>query len=137
MNVDSILISEYATADSHSSLTVLRTFHVLQATSFPARIGMMTVSAIVHAHLSDAGTEHTLKLVLINEKREQLRTLLDTKFRLGTPNENHPAGVPLRHVIIHRAVNAEFPHAGAYAVELFIDGTYHAAASIGIIPPGE
>jgi hypothetical protein len=38
--------------------------------------------------------------------------------------------MPLRSTYIHRIFNLQFPEPGAYAFEVFIDGTYHAAAAL-------
>ena len=80
MNVDSILISEFATVDSNMSLTVVRTFNVLEAAGFPVQIPLVSVSAIIHAHLSEAGSEHELRLTLMNSRRETLRGTGESKI---------------------------------------------------------
>jgi len=43
-----------------------------------------------------------------------------------------PPGMPLRHTMVFNVIQAEFPTDGPYAFELYIDGTYHAAAAFFI-----
>lgn len=66
MNVDSILISEYATLTPGSQLSVLRVFNSLVASSFPATHEWMALSLIIHAHRDEAGTTHDIEIKVIN-----------------------------------------------------------------------
>ncbi|MGQ0813721.1 MAG: DUF6941 family protein [Gemmatimonadota bacterium] len=130
MNIDSILLSEYASlSDNNQSLTVFRTFNHLIGHAIPAAIESMCVSLIVHGHEREAGTTHMVELRLINQRRETVVSA-KSEFTFGTPS--YP-GLPLRHMHVARFVNAVFPQFGLYAFEIYIDETYHASASFALI----
>ncbi|MDP2957604.1 MAG: hypothetical protein Q8N53_14355 [Longimicrobiales bacterium] len=129
MNVDSILISDYATlTDNDQSLTVVRVFNALSAKDFPATKQWMAISLIVHAHRDERGSEHDLEIRVVHATRKPDTVIHRGKFRLaqGEP----PPGVPLRQIVIHQMVQVAFPDPGAYAFEVYIDGTYHASSVI-------
>lgn len=131
MNVDAILISDYATTDS-GKLTVVGTFNQFTPQTYPARLPMLCVTVVVHAHHSEAGTDHHARIVLLNERREDV-AVQECPFQLsagpGVP------GIPLRHITIWRILTPEFHGPGAFAFEVYIDGTYHAGAAFSALPP--
>jgi hypothetical protein len=128
MNVDSFLVSLFADISEAGALTVVRTFNHLTATSLPARMPHLSISAVVHAHPSESGTAHHFEIVLLNARREKLATLQQGEFVLNPVGALAPPGVPLRHMIVVNLLQPEFPEIGPYAFELYIDGTYHAGA---------
>lgn len=130
MNVDSILISEYATLTPGNQLTVVRTFNQLAASSFPARHAFLAISLVIHAHRSERGTEHDIEIRVIGPSAS--KELHSGKFTLAKGDP--PAGVPLRHTYVHQVVAIEFEGPGAYAFEVYIDGTYHAASTVYVRP---
>jgi hypothetical protein len=126
VNVDSILISEYASVTDGACLTVFKTINQILAKKLPAQCGMMFVSLILHGHPSEGGSEHEVETRLLNSSREAVLTL--TKgFSFSTVEP--PSGLPIRQVFIQGFVNLEFQEAGPYAFEVYIDGTYHAGAA--------
>ena len=125
MNVDSILISEFASAVDNC-LTVYRTINRIRAKALPARHGMMSVSLILHGHPSESGTEHESELRLLNARREVLASF-PNKFAF-TEDEPVP-GLPIRQIVIFGLVNLELKEVGPFAFEVHIDGTYHAGAA--------
>jgi hypothetical protein len=128
MNVDAILVSEYATlTDGGHALTVVRCFTSIATPNLPARLPMMAVSIVIHAHFAERGSEHEYELRLLNQRREQIGGH-QGMFRLP-PGGEESKGVPLRHTLVSRFANVVFPEPGPYAFELLIDGTYHAAAA--------
>lgn len=131
MNVDAILISEYATlTDNNQALTVLRCFNAVTSRELPARVPSMAISVVIHAHFDERGTKHEFKLKLLNERREQVG-IQEGVFQLPQGGEE-PTGIPLRHTIISRFGNVVLSEAGPHAFELYIDGTYHAAAAFNV-----
>jgi len=132
MNVDSILISEFASVTDGTALTVFRTFNRLEAKGLPARVPMMFVSLIIHGHPSEASKGHEIELRLINSRREVVGAIGKGEFQFGSA-VSHPPGLPLRHVNIHGMVNLEFTEFGPYAFEVYVDGTYHAGAAFVVI----
>lgn len=128
MNVDSILLSEYATLTDRSQLSVIRVFNQLGAPDFPATQRWMALSLLIHAHRDEAGTEHEIEIRLRNGSGTVDASVHKTRFTLVSADP--PEGMPLRHTYIHQMVNVQFPEEGTYAFEVFIDGTYHASTSL-------
>ena len=130
MNVDSILISQFAVLDQGLALTVVRTFNHLETAQLPARIPLMSISVLIHAHSSECGTSHHFELVLVSAKQGRITTVVEGDFVLSAATPL--PGMPLRHEMVFNVMHAEFPTDGPYAFELYIDGTYHAAAAFFI-----
>lgn len=133
MNVDSILLSEFAAIDSSNKLTVVGVSNLLTAQSLPARLPLICVSLVIHAHPDEGGTQHDGELRLLNQDRDILH---QHAFRFQLKEGPPPPGVPLRHVSVQRFLGLEFEHAGAYSFEVFIDETYHAAVSFYVAESG-
>jgi hypothetical protein len=126
VNVDCFLLCEFASVtDNGQSLSLIRSFNSIGAKQFPVSVPVMAIAMVIHAHQSEAGTTHELETVVLNHKREKIANLGKNKFTLaGGGGAKLPAGLPLRHNIAHRILNATFPSAGVYAFEAYIDGTY-------------
>lgn len=134
MNVDSMLISEFAKVMG-GHLTVVNTFQVAQVEQFPAHLALVFVSAIIHLHPDEAGGEHELELRLLDSSRAVMKKI-ETKARLGNPpGPRHVQGVPSRHTHVFGIGNVLIPAEGAYAFELYIDGTYSHGAAFGVVGP--
>lgn len=135
MNVDSILVSDYATIQG-GKLTVVGVFDRIGPLRLPARIPTMCVSVVIHAHHDEAGTEHEGEIRIVDQHRKAKQA---AKFRFRFPEKaDHLPGLPLRHVYIWTILAAAFEAPGAFAFEVYIDGTYHAATSfavLGLRPP--
>lgn len=124
MNVDSILVSEFARHEN-GRLTVVNTFNQVEG-SFPSHIPMIFVSLIVHGHSAEAGTQHDIELRLIDETRATTGGPFVGTFTFPS---GRIEGMPVRHVMVFRLFALEIPSAGVFAFEVYIDGTYHAAQS--------
>ena len=133
MNVDAIILSEAAVlTDDGKSLSVLRTFNTMKSPGLPATLRSLTLSLMIHAHPSEHGTTHKVDIKLLNERRELVAEVLkDYPFTLAG-GEGMPRGIPIRHYIVHGMVNVQFQGPGAYAFEVFIDGTYAAGTAFYI-----
>ena len=141
MNVDAIILSEAAVlTDGGKSLSVLRTFNTMQTAGFPATLPALTLSLMIHAHPSEHGTTHKVDIKLLNERRELVSEIVkDQPFTLAG-GEGMPKGIPIRHYLVSGMVNVQFQAPGAYAFEVFIDGTYAAGTAFYIAqvkPDGE
>lgn len=130
MNIDSFLLSEYATITDGAALTIVRSFNKIQAPGTPVRIPLMSISLVIHAHEAEAGSEHHIEVRLLNQRREAVRTLIDDSFTL--PPGPVPPGMPLRHVLVRQILAPSFDEFGAYATEAYIDGVYHGGAAFFI-----
>jgi hypothetical protein len=132
LNIDSILISEYASLSGQNELTVVRVFNQLAARGFPATHEWLAVSLIIHGHRSERNREHTLELRIAGPQPGQSKKVHEGTFRFM--DVEPPPGMPLRHTYVFRMVRVQFPEPGPYAFEVYIDGTYHAASTINIKP---
>ena len=129
MNIDSILICEYATVDAGGSLTVLRTFNGMHASKFPATLPSMAVAIVIEAHESERDAEHHGEIRLLTQERRVAATWKTTfDFKASHPLP----GIPLRHTWIHRLLNVTFSTAGAYAFEVYVDDTYLAGSAFHV-----
>lgn len=131
MNVDSILISDYANTIA-GKLTVLGVFNRIGPTQVPVQIPQMSVSLVIHGPHSEAGKAHEGEIRLINARREVMANM-PCSFRFTS--DNLLAGIPLRQIITQTIFLPVFPEAGPYAFEVYFDGTYHATASFVVVGP--
>lgn len=133
MNVDSILLSDYAQA-MFGKLTVVGVFDRVPAEEVPVTLSQMTVSLVIHGHSAEAGTTHELEIWLLNQRRERLNPVpFGQPFTFAGPEHVTP-GIPLRVVIVQGILMPTFPEFGPYAFEVYIDGTYHTAAALYVGP---
>jgi hypothetical protein len=129
LNIDSILLSDYAAITDGGKLTVIGVFNRIPVTEAPVKIPLLFVSLVIHAHASEAGSSHRVEIAFLNAKREPLRQPLVEEFTFAGPGSIRP-GIPLRYVTAIGLLLPEFPELGPYAFEVLVDGTYHAAASL-------
>jgi hypothetical protein len=129
VNVDSILISDYAQITA-GKLTVVGVFNRIQAKQLPVRLPTLALSMVIHAHHDEAGSSHDGEVKLLNQDRvEIVRRPLHIRFS----EQNLVPGLPLRAVSTTVFLAPQFDEPGAYAFEVYIDGTYHAAASFVVL----
>lgn len=129
MNVDSILISDYANQPG-GKLTIVGVFNRIGPADLPVQLGTLAVSIVVHAHHDEAGTSHPAELRLIDQERNVISS---NPFTVKFAKENLIPGIPLRTVHTQLFLAPKFDNAGAYAFEVYIDETYHAAASFVVV----
>jgi len=131
VNVDSILLSEYASAGPDGRLTVANAFNRINGPGPRWGIPMIYVSLVIHGHRAEAGTDHELELRLVNARREPM---LDEpaigSFRFHEDDGSLEEGLPLRHIHTVALMGLVFEEPGPYAFEVYIDGTYHAATAL-------
>lgn len=127
MNIDSLLVSEFARAEAEGKLTIVGAFHQLSAPGFPVRVPDLYISLIIHGHAGDAGTEHRVEIQLIEARRRVL-----SEFQVPVTMPPGPAlpGLPLRLAMVVKVDNVVFPTPGPYAFEVLIDGVYHAGTAL-------
>ena len=137
MNVDSFLISEYATTTS-GRLTIVNTFNRLRGPGPRWGLPLLYLSSVTHAHITEVGP-HRGEIRLVNAAREQLLPkphLFDFEFSADMAQE----GMPLRHQGVYMIAGLAFSAPGPYAFELHIDEVYAAAATLYVLrtdaPPG-
>lgn len=133
MNVDAIILSEAAVlTDNDKSLSILRAFNTMMSPGFPATLPFLALSLIIHAHPSEHGTTHKVDIKLLNERRELVADIQKDQEITLAGGEGMPPGIPIRHYLLSRIVNVQFETPGAYAFEVYIDGTYAAGTAFYI-----
>jgi hypothetical protein len=132
VNVASIIISDFAQEDK-GKLHLIGAFDRVLVDSPPAVLGQMSLSLIIHGHAAEAGSTHSLQIQLLNQRREMMGPPIDATFMMP-PSELVVPGIPLRVVLVLTILSPAFPEFGAYAFEVYIDGTYHAGASLYVGP---
>lgn len=132
MNVDSILISDYA-ATVGGKLVVVGVFNRIPTNEAPATLAHMSISIVIHGHSAEAGTKHELQIKLLNSRREVLTDQIRGEFTFPPADQIIP-GLPLRHVWLTSMLMPSFPEIGPYAFEVYIDETYHASSSFYVGP---
>lgn len=124
MNVDAFVLADFVEPHQEGKLTIVGAFNRINAPQVPVVVASMGLGIIIHAHASEAGTQHALEIQLLNARREEVARL---KGEFAFPTETPPAGVPLRALYSINISGAPLKEFGPYAFELYIDGTYHAA----------
>ncbi|MFO8175515.1 MAG: hypothetical protein R6T96_14605 [Longimicrobiales bacterium] len=131
MNVDSILISEYATVDNVGRLTVVNVFNKINGPG-PWAIPFFSISMVIHGHEKEAQTHHEGEIILLDSERERVKEdPIPFEFTFPKKSKNTP-GMPVRFVVNLMIAGLVFERPGPYAFEVHIDGTYHASASLFI-----
>lgn len=133
MNVDSILLADYARVGTDGKLDVVGVFNRIPANTLPATLPFLSLSLVVHGHSEEGGTTHGIELRLLNERREALSPPMVGEFDFPPASDAYP-GLPVRSVKTFLMLQPTFPEHGLYAFEVYIDGTYHAAASFYVGP---
>lgn len=131
MNVDSILLSEFATVDPLGRLTVVNSFNRLHGPGPTWMIPMMYLSWVVHAHRDEVGN-HQAEIRLLNARRDQLLPkVIKAAFEVNP--EGGPAGLPIRHSTVAVLGGLVFKAPGPYAFELYIDDTFAGATPFYVL----
>jgi hypothetical protein len=133
VNVDSILVSDYAQASLDGKLTVVGVFN--RVSGAPITLPQLSISLVIHGHAAEAGTTHTLEIWLLNERREKLNPEPMRESFTFAGSESILPGVPLRVISVSTVLMPTFSESGPYAFEVYIDGTYHASASLYVGSP--
>ena len=128
MNVDSILIAEYATVDKGGRLTVVNAFNRLTGPGPRWAMPVLAIPLVIHGHSEEAETTHEGVLRLIDEERTVKQ---ETEFSFSF-SETVVPGLPLKHISNIMIMGATFDKPGLYAFEVYIDGIYMASASLVI-----
>lgn len=131
MNVDSILVSEFARIEPESSsLTIVGVFNQLVVAEIPVKLPALALSIVIHGHSAEANTSHKIEVRLLNQRRETINPKpIEVSFAFSNAP---PPGLPLRHTAVVKVFGPVFPEYGAYAFEVYIDGTYHAGTVVYI-----
>lgn len=132
MNIDTILISEYASSDGFGRLTVVNAFNKLFGTGPTWGLPIMYLTMVAHGPRREAGREWDGEVRLLNAKRELVnKKSMPFKVTFADIAEDEgEQGMPLRAVVHMAFAGLQFPAPGAYAFEVYLDGTYAAATTL-------
>ena len=133
MNVDSLLISEYASADPSGRLTVVNSFNRINGPGPEWLVPVIYLSMVVHAPRDLAGTSHVGEIRLLNSRR-QLATAKPAPFDLSFPDDagQFDDGMPVRCIFTGGFFGLRFKEPGPYAFEVSIDGIFAGAVMLYI-----
>ena len=127
MNVDSILLSEHASTDATGRLTVVNAFNSISGPGPVWAVPVLAISIVIHGHSAEAGSEHEGEIRLIDAERTAVKPPMKFEFAFTASTVS---GIPVRFIQTLSILGATFESPGPYAFEVYIDGTYHAAASL-------
>ena len=134
MNVDSILLADYARVGSDGKLDVVGVFNRIPTDVLPAHLPFLALSLVVHGHSGEGGTSHHIELRLLNGRREPVGAPTTGEFEFPVASAAYP-GLPVRAVKTFLLLHPTFEEYGLYVFEVHINGVYHAAASFYVGPP--
>ncbi len=126
MQIDLALLADAATIDSSGKLNILGVFDRIDAQSFPARHGRISLVIRFSGDLQDSGT-HKLRISLRAPSGEEV---------LGMEGDLHlgpgPVGGGLRIPHIINFDGVVFPAAGRYAFDIVVDGEHKAVVPLAV-----
>lgn len=132
MDIDLALMADAATIDAGGKLNVLGVFDRINASSFPARHGRISLVLRFIAGLHEAG-EHEVEITLRNPDGDEV-VGLDGNLHFG-PGPMHSGGeIRVPHVINLDGLVFEEP--GRYTFELRIDGEHHRSVALQVSSGG-
>lgn len=138
MNVDSVLLSDFGQVDRGGKLTVVGVFNTIQGPGPEWVVPFLTISLVIQGHV-DEGGEHHGEIRLVNRRREVVNPKpIDFEFQLNPEEARVAPGMPLRAVKTYTIMGMKLEEPGPYAFEIFLDGTFHAAANLYVrqVPKG-
>jgi hypothetical protein len=130
MNIQAVLLSEYATVHASGHFSVINAFNRLRGPGPRWGVPAMYLTVVIEAHPSQAGTQHEIEIRLIDAHREPiLPESFRGAFSFGGEESVLP-GLPLRNITNAGLFGIQFVKPGPYAFEILIDGTYSGATTL-------
>lgn len=120
MEIKLAVLADAANVSQQGKLNITGIFNRINARQLPATWPMMNLVIRVEAHRSEAGTDHTVEVRIVDADGQQIG-LIEGGFRVEPAQ--HPAH-PIRGDFIVPITGATFPHAGTYSFDILIDGRY-------------
>ena len=127
MNVDVILLCEYARIFDGSRLMIVGTMNGITVPGVPVKLPAIHIAIVVEAHRELKGTSHVCEVRILNARREIVGSPM--KYDFAFHPETPPPGMYCRNTQVI-AVSVAFQEEGPHSFELHIDGTYHAATNL-------
>jgi hypothetical protein len=129
VNVDTFVIADFVDVTNEGKATVVGTFNIISAASFPARHPMLSMLITVHGHSSEAGKKFTVAVKSFDEKRQEFLPPFEIEAEFP-PADKRATALPLRATIAPKFLGLVFPSEGYYTFEVYVDGTYNAAQAL-------
>ena len=126
MDLDTVMLADYASASAEGKLNVIGVFNIIRSNNFPTRHPVMYVVTIVSASMAEVGTTSKIGIKLMDEDAKI--QLLD--FSRDVTVEQRPSGQRYRLQGILQVTDIVFPKAGTYQISVLIDG--HEKGSVQI-----
>lgn len=132
MNVDSILLSEFASVDAGAKLSVINVYNRLNLEKVPVKVGGVFLTLVVHGAQAEAGRRYSGEIHVLDRHRQPTHDKPITFQLEFGPAESAIEGMPLRVVAVIRIGSLLFKDFGPHALEVYIDETYAASAYLYI-----
>ena len=125
MDLDTIMLADFANADADGKLNVMGVFNIIRSQGFPTRHAVMYVVTVLSASMAEVGLTKKIGIKLMDEDAKM--TLLD--FSRDVTVEQRPSGQRYRLNGVLRVNDIVFPQAGTYQISVLIDGQ-----ELGVLP---
>lgn len=129
MNIDTILISEYASGDNVGRLTVANAFNTLHGPGPKWGLPLMYLTMVAHGPVREAGRTFTGEVRVINAAQETVVDPVPFEFAFP-PAERAAEGMPVRAIVSIAFAGLKFTAPGAYALIVNVEETYAAATTL-------
>jgi hypothetical protein len=108
---------------------------ILWRQQFPAPLGVVLVAQLTY-HRSEAESDHTLRIQVIDADGNSVLPEIQGEMHVGGPAQGMPPNVPLGvPVLIPFPPMPVLQHAGAYSVEIILDGRHLKSLSFAVAQP--
>ncbi|MEM7416805.1 MAG: hypothetical protein AAF389_14965 [Gemmatimonadota bacterium] len=132
MTIDTILISEYASADAVGRFSVVNAFNRISGKGPTWGLPIMYLTLVAHGPQREAGMAWDGEIFLLNSAGERVREEPFT-FRMAfSDNIDSGPGMPMRSVVGVAFAGLRFTEPGMYVFQVLLDGLYEASTTLWI-----
>ena len=117
MRLELLLLADYANISVGEKLNVMGIFRNVNTSEVPARHPEMYIIVGMDASAAEFGSEHTLKIDIVDDDARQKVLEWSRNFVVPTP----PSGVNVKLNHLLNVRDLVFPHYGNYAVYVTVD----------------
>ena len=131
MQVDFATIADYAAIDSTGKLTVVGVFDEIYAQQFPVVWPVMVLLLRLRIKRVELGLKQQM-LIKLSDADGKVLFQIEGEFtpESAAPSPHRPDGTVNQ---IIRITNTQFPEAGAYSIDVFVNNTAVAAVPIYVL----
>ena len=129
MDVDTIMLADFASQSESQKLNVMGVFNRIMAKQFPARHPEMFIVTKISASNAEANTVRKLTIKILDEDAtgEFLNYSRDIKV------EARPGGMRFEMNGILKVADVVFPKAGTYQISVLVDGDEKATLPLYLV----